>query len=85
MREHRLPDDGLKLELALDDVCVQVPWQGRSPRGLTGVNLKGIFKAQAKKSVSAFVDPDQTELDLSGKPRPQRTLGPFLLNHYPGG
>ena len=43
-------------------VTVVLPWDGRSPRALTRVALSGIFKAQAGKSVSDFVNPDQYDL-----------------------
>ena len=50
-----------QLELDLDDVRVRVPWEGRSPRGLTrGANLF-IFETQgdqkhARSRVSAQLD-----------------------------
>jgi len=38
-----------QLSLALDDVVLEIPWSGRSPRGLTRVANSLIFKAQAAK------------------------------------
>jgi len=57
-----LERDGEQLEMALGDVRVKLPWNGRSPRDLTRVALSGIFKARAVKSVSEFVDADQGDL-----------------------
>ena len=51
-----------QLKLLLDDVVVRIPWEGRSPRELTRVQIDGIFKAGAAESVREFVDPAQLDL-----------------------
>ena len=39
-----------------------LPWQGRSPRGLTRARLSVIFKPEAQKHERFFVDLDQFDL-----------------------
>jgi len=56
-----LHPDGEQLELALGDVHLKLPWEGRSPRGLTRVALSPFFKAQAAKDARHR---DPTQLDL---------------------
>ncbi len=51
------------------------PWEGVAPRVLTAGYLKGIFKAQAEKSVSDFVDPNQYDLWLPVKKAPWKYQG----------
>ncbi len=74
---------GEQLELQLEgDVLVdprRLPWGGRSPRALTRVALRGILKAQADKSVSNFVDPEQYDLWLPIKKAPWQYEGAPLL------
>jgi len=52
----------VQLELALNDVRVNVPWEGRSPRVLTRAAMSPIFKAQAAKARAVFTDPAQCEM-----------------------
>ncbi len=62
------------------------PWSGRSPRVLTCAQLRGIFKAQAEKSVSDFVRSDQLELFEAGKEEgPLVYQGAPLLLPFDGG
>ncbi len=77
MRE-RDPRTGEQLELALDDVRLKIPWEGRSPRGLTRVRISSIFKAQAEKSVSDFVNPDQIEMSQLRQESPLYEGAPLL-------
>ena len=49
---------------------VRIPWDGRSPRALTQAAMNAIFKAQAEKSVSEFVDPNQCVLWPTGQSCP---------------
>ena len=51
-----------QLALALDDVRLKTPWGGASPRELTAAYLRFTLKAQAAKSMSDFVDPEQCDL-----------------------
>jgi len=64
-------------------VIVKVPWDGRSPRALTRVALGITLKAQAKKSASDFVDPEQYDLWLPLKERPPRYSGAAPLLPLP--
>ena len=57
----------------------EVPWRGLSPRALTRVALSGIFKAQAVKSMSDFVNPEQCDLWLPRKKAPWKYQGASLL------
>ncbi len=61
------------------------PWGGRSPRELTAAYARFTLKAQAAKSVSDFVDPDQYDLWLSGEKAPRIYLGAPLLVDIPRG
>ena len=83
--EHTTHDSD-QFELELDDARVRVPWDGRSPRGLTRVALSRIFKAQAAKSVCDLVCPGQLEfswLDQKGPPGFSRGA-PLLLEPEEG-
>ena len=78
---------GEQLELFdLHEVEVAVPWSGRSPRDLTRVALRGIFKAQDAKSMSVFVDPAQCDLWPTVEEGPTRLYGgaPLLRRLPPG-
>jgi len=57
----------------------KLPWGGRSPRALTRGHLGVILKAQAEKSVSDFVDPDQLEIWVPVKRAPRYAGAPTLL------
>ncbi len=71
---------GDQLALALDDVRLQLPWSGRSPRDLTRVASLAIFKPGRQKSVSDFVDPDQIDLfEARQKKEELRYVGAPLL------
>jgi len=70
---------GGQLELGL---FAGEPWEGRSPRALTRVNMGLIFKALAEESASDFVDPLQLDLFPRRRQRPRFTGGasaPSLL------
>ncbi len=56
--------DGDQLELWPGLFCV-VPWGGRSPRDLTGVRLRGIFKTQGAKKRERIDLCGQLELGLT--------------------
>ena len=74
----------MQLELfALREVTVRIPWDGRSPRDLTRVNLEGIFKAQAVKSMSDFVSVDQCDLFETRQKSPRVYSGAPLLSLFP--
>ena len=76
-----LAPDCEQLELELDDVRLRVPWEGRSPRGLTrGAKLLFLSRA-AQKSMSAFVDPEQG--DLFKLAAPKEYLGAVSLYTLP--
>ena len=51
-----------QLELELDDVRLKVPWNGRSPRGLTRGSQVVILKAQAGKGRPQTRMPAQRDL-----------------------
>jgi len=69
-----------QLVLELLDERLNVPWAGVAPRALTRVGLSLIFKAQAAKERSIFVDPIQCDLFENTKWGPQIYLGaPSLL------
>jgi len=59
-----------------------LPWGGRSPRALTRGHRRITLKAQAEKSVSDFVDPDQLDLWLKVKKAPWKYQGAPLLVPY---
>jgi len=63
-----VPPDSDQLELALDDVRVLIPWQGRNPRGLTKARMSLYLSQEAQKSMREFVDPEQG--DLFKRPSP---------------
>jgi len=52
----------VQLEFVLDDVRLNLPWNGRSPRGLTKAAQALFLSQAAQKSVSEFVDPEQGDL-----------------------
>ncbi len=52
----------VQFELELGDARVRVPWEGRSPRGLTRGALMSIFKTQGAKSTSGLFVPGQIEI-----------------------
>ncbi len=56
-----------------------VPWGGSSPRALTRGYKRFTLKAQAAKSVSGFVDPEQYDLWLPMKKAPWIYQGAPLL------
>ncbi len=68
-----------QLELSLDDVRVNVPWVGKSPRALTRAALSPIFKAQAAKGRPIPMDPRQIDFWLPGKKAPWIYQGAPLL------
>jgi len=77
--------DQYLLDLRSPEGAVQVPWQGRSPRGLTRVALGVILKAQAGKSMSDFVsDENQYDLWVSIKRLPWVYQGAPLLRDLEG-
>ncbi len=51
-----------QLELELGDARLNLPWGGRSPRGLTRVALSSIFEAQAVQKHKRHRDPRQMDL-----------------------
>jgi len=73
--------DSDQLNLDLDDVRLRIPWEGRSPRGLTRV-AKGLFLSQeAQKSVSDSASPELDGLMKNGAPY----LGAPTLLPFKGG
>ena len=76
-----------QLELDLNDVRVNVPWNGRSPRELTKVRMSLFLRQAPQKSVSEFVSADQIEFWPERQKRPRRSSGgaPLLLDFIPGG
>ena len=63
-----------------------LPWEGRSPRALTKGYERFTLKAQAAKSVSDFVDPEQYDLWLTMKKAPWKYQGaPLLGSPFEGG
>ncbi len=77
------PPDSDQLELALPSRVMvgdaSLPWSGRSPRALTRSYERFILKAQAKKSVSDFVDPEQYDFWRRIKKAPWSYQGAPLL------
>jgi len=62
---------GEQLALSLDDVRLQIPWNGVSPRVLTAAYARFTLKAQAAKSTSdLFSDGAQLDLLERQKDRP---------------
>ncbi len=57
---------------------LEVPWGGRSPRGLTRGALGVILKTQGEKSVIDFVNPEQGDLWV-----PKKTVLPHLWGGTP--
>jgi len=51
-----------QLELDLDDVRQRIPWEGRSPRGLTRVNMELFLSRGAQKAVRCDLGPGQLSL-----------------------
>jgi len=79
MDEQALLLNSTQLELELDDVRLNLPWGGRSPRGLTRAATSVILKARAAESMSEFVDPAQSEIFVArSKRRPQYEGAPLL-------
>ncbi len=70
-----------QLELALDDVRLRIPWEGKSPRELTRVALDMgvILKAWPSKSVSGMVVDGQLEFWPSKEEAPPYGGSPTLL------
>ena len=56
-----------------------MPWGGQSPRALTSAYRRFSLKAQAAKSVSDFVDPEQCDLWLPIQKAPWVYQGAPLL------
>ena len=77
--EDSLPDCE-QLALALHDERLKIPWEGRSPRELTAAYKTFILKAQAAKSTSDFVDPEQIDFWLPGEKAPWAYQGAPLLS-----
>ncbi len=78
MMRLRLPPLGSdQLEFALGKVWLDVPWGGRSPRGLTRAGISLSLSSEAQKSVRDSVDPDQIEIWPSGQ------KGPFVYEGAP--
>jgi len=75
--------DGDQLELGLGEEflvgAASLPWGGRSPRALTRGYERFNLKAQAKKSASDFVDPEQYDFWLPVKKAPRVYRGAPLL------
>ncbi len=69
-----------QLELELDDERALIPWEGRSPRGLTKVGL-GLFLRQEppKKHARIRCDSSQLELFVRQEGPPQYEGAPLLL------
>ncbi len=69
----------VQLELELLDAghARSAPWGGVSPRVLTRAHKRFTLKAQAAKSTSDFVDPEQYDLWLPAK------KGPFVYEGAP--
>ncbi len=67
-----------QLELELDDVRLNLPWDGRSPRGLTRAAMSLFSSQEAQKSVSAFVDPEQGDLFKKAAPEQYSGAAPLL-------
>ncbi len=80
---HSLPcSAAVQLELALtgcEPASTVEPWQGVSPRVLTEGYKRFNLKAQAAKSMSDFVDPEQYDLWMFIKKAPWKYQGAPLL------
>ncbi len=61
---------------------LRAPWANRSPRELTASYKMFILKAQAGKSASGCVDPEQCDLWLPRKKRPFVYDGAPLLVEF---
>ncbi len=72
---------GDQLELGLPGLVdpARQPWGGRSPRELTAAYERFKLKAQAVKSVSDSVDPEQYDLWMSIQKAPWKYQGAPLL------
>jgi len=73
---------GEQLELDFPELLAaarRIPWSGVSPRALTRGYERGILKAQAAKSMSEFVDPEQRDFWLPEKKAPAIYAGAPLL------
>ena len=71
---------GVQLWLGFEyAVRAGIPWGGVSPRELTASYERFILKAQAAKSVSDFVDPEQYDLWLPFRKIPFVYRGAPLL------
>ena len=71
-----------------EDVCEHaswLPWGGQSPRALTAGYERAILKAQAAKSTSDFVDPEQIDFWLPREKGPPVYRGAPLLLPFDGG
>ena len=74
------PHVGDQLELALDDQRVRIPWEGRSPRGLTrGFGALFLRQAPPKKRERSRDCPGQIDLFEDRKRLPGRSRGAPLL------
>ena len=62
-----------------------LPWGGRSPRALTRGYERFTLKAQAEKSASGFLDPEQCDLWLPKNKAPRIYRGAPLLVPLKGG
>ncbi len=69
--------------LELADVRLRLPWEGRSPRELTKVQMSLFSSQEAQKSMSEFKDPAQLEFCFERQKRAPRKYGgsPSLLEH----
>ena len=77
---------GEQLVLELDDVRLNVPWAGVSPRVLTAAYRNVIFQAQAAKARAIFGNPDQCDLfEIVKKAPPVRYGGAPSLLPFPRG
>ena len=77
--------DDIQLQFVFEgEELRRIPWGGRSPRALTRVALGLTLKAQAVKSVSDFVDPEQFDLWLPMKKAPWNYQGAPLLLGFEG-
>ena len=76
---HYRNSGSIQLELKLLGAVTSQPWGGKSPRELTAGYRQSILKAQAVKSVSDDVDPEQYDFWLSIKRAPRIYRGAPLL------
>ena len=60
-----------------------LPWGGKSPRVLTAAYVRFTLKAQAAKSTSDFVDPEQYDFWLPSPKAPEIYSGAPLLVSLP--